>query len=137
PAHVRRPDRRPADAAMTAVLAPVSLSRVHAPTLQTFTDAISANTTRVRAATDAGVMAVVKADGFGHGAVPVARAAVAAGATWPGITDAADASALRGAGLDVPVLAWLNPSGVAAVQAAADRVDVAVGSVEELRQLAA
>ena len=112
------------------------LSRLHAPTLTTLPAAVAANVDRVRAATDARIMAVVKADGYGHGAVAVARAAVDAGADWLGVTDAADATALRDAGLDVPILAWLNPSGVDAAQAAADRVDIAVGSVEELRQLA-
>ncbi|MBO9627351.1 MAG: alanine racemase [Microbacterium sp.] len=122
---------------MTALLAPATLSRLDAPTLQTIPSAVGANVARVRAATDAAIMAVVKADGYGHGAVPVARAAVDAGATWLGITDAADAAELRAAGLDVPILAWLNPSGVDAAQAAADRVDIAVGSVDELRQLVA
>jgi len=122
---------------MTAVLAPVGLSLLHAPTLQTLPDAVAVNVARVRAATEAQIMAVVKADGYGHGAVTVARAAVAAGATWLGITDAADARELRAAGLAVPILAWLNPSGVDAAQAAADRIDIAVGSVCELRQLAA
>ena len=122
---------------MTAVLAPATLSRMHAPTLHTIPAAVAANVERVRAATAAAVMAVVKADGYGHGAVPVARAALEAGATWLGVTDAADAVELREAGLDAPILAWLNPAGVDAAQAAADRVDIAVGSVEELRQLAA
>ncbi|WP_082297612.1 alanine racemase [Microbacterium sp. GCS4] len=115
----------------------LTLSRMHAPTLHTLPAAIAANTARVRAATTARVMAVVKADGYGHGAVTVARAAVAAGAEWLGVTDAADGAALRAAGLEVPILAWLNPAGVDAAQAAADRIDVAVGSIDELRQLAA
>lgn len=122
---------------MTAVLAPTGLSRMHAPTLHTIPEAVAENMRIVRAATDAGIMAVVKADGYGHGAVAVARAAVDAGATWLGITDAADAAELREAGIGLPILAWLNPSGVDAAQAAADRVDIAVGSVEELRQLIA
>lgn len=122
---------------MTAVLVPASLSRMHAPTLETLPGAVARNVERVRAVTDAAIMAVVKADGYGHGAVAVARAAVGAGATWLGVTDAADAGELRAAGLGVPILAWLNPSGVDAAQAAADRVDIAVGSVAELRQLAA
>ncbi|WP_217178792.1 alanine racemase [Streptomyces sp. AC495_CC817] len=122
---------------MTAVLASATASRLQAPTLLTLGSAVRANVERVREATDARVMAVVKADGYGHGAVAVAAAALAAGADWLGVTDAADAAELRAAGLDAPILAWLNPSGVDAAQAAADRVDIAVGSVEELRQLAA
>ena len=121
---------------MTLLLAP-SLSRLHAPTMTTISSAIAENVARVRAATTARMMAVVKADGYGHGAVAVARAAVGAGAEWLGVTDAADARELRDAGLEAPILAWLNPSGVDAAQMSRDRVDVAVGSVEELRQLAA
>ena len=77
-------------------------------------------------------MAVVKADGYGHGAVTVARAAVAAGARWLGTTSVAEASALRAARLMVPILTWLHPSGIDAEAATAAGVDVAVGSVDEL-----
>ena len=114
-----------------------TLSRMHAPTLLTLPDAIAVNVARIREATEARIMAVVKADGYGHGAVAVAQAALDAGAEWLGITDAADAVPLRAAGIDAPILAWLNPSGADAAQAAALRVDIAVGSVEELCQLIA
>ena len=50
------------------------------------------------AAPGAAVMAVVKADGYGHGAVPVARAALDAGATWLGVCTLDEALELRGAG---------------------------------------
>jgi alanine racemase len=50
------------------------------------------------------VMAVVKADGYGHGMVPAARAALAGGASWLGTADLAEALALRRAGLSAPVL---------------------------------
>ncbi|MFB8189169.1 alanine racemase [Microbacterium sp. NPDC055988] len=124
---------------MTTLLASerVTLSRLHAPTLQTIPDAVAENLRQVRTATTARIMAVVKADGYGHGAVTVARAAVDAGAEWLGVTDVAEAVALREAGLTVPILSWLNPSGVDAAAAAAHRVDIAVGSIEELRQLIA
>ena len=48
--------------------------------------------------------AVVKADGYGHGAVPAARAALAGGATWLAVATAAEAAEVRAAGLDAPVL---------------------------------
>ena len=48
--------------------------------------------------------AVVKADGYGHGAVPAARAALAGGATWLAVATAAEAAELRAAGVDAPVL---------------------------------
>ncbi len=49
-------------------------------------------------------MAVVKAHGYGHGAVPVARAALAAGATWLGVATVEEGAELREAGIDSPVL---------------------------------
>lgn len=56
---------------------------------------------------DAAVMAVVKADGYGHGIVESARAALDGGATWLGVAMADEALALRAAGIDAPALAWL------------------------------
>ncbi|WP_460798240.1 alanine racemase [Microbacterium sp. GXF0217] len=108
-----------------------------APTLRLAPSAVAANLATMRRAASSTIMAVVKADGYGHGAVAVARAAVAAGASWLGITDVAEATALRDAGLDVPILSWLNPAGADAALAANLRVDVAVGSVDELRELIA
>ncbi|HEX7133622.1 MAG TPA: alanine racemase [Iamia sp.] len=105
------------------------------PTLQTLPGAVAANVAEVRARTGSTIMAVVKADGYGHGAVTVARAAVAAGAGWLGTTSVAEAGALRAARLAVPILTWLHPSGIDAEEATASRVDVAVGSVDELGAL--
>jgi alanine racemase len=50
------------------------------------------------------LMAVVKADGYGHGAVPVARAALGAGATWLGVALVEEGLVLRDAGIDAPIL---------------------------------
>lgn len=124
---------------MTAVLTPerTLLSALPVPTLRTIPEAVAANVRQARAATASIVMAVVKADGYGHGALSVARAAVDAGAEWLGVTDVAEAVALREAGHSVPILSWLNPAGADAVLAARQRVDIAVGSIEELRQLVA
>lgn len=54
------------------------------PTLQTIPEAISKNIAIARARTRSRIMAVVKADGYGHGAITVAQAAIAAGAEWLG-----------------------------------------------------
>src|SRR5699024_8492478 len=54
------------------------------------------------------VMAVVKADGYGHGAVEVAQTAVAAGATWLGTAHVREALSLREAGITAPLVAWLH-----------------------------
>jgi alanine racemase len=50
------------------------------------------------------LMAVVKANGYGHGAVPVARAALQGGATWLGVALVEEGIALRDAGIEVPIL---------------------------------
>ncbi|NIK54688.1 alanine racemase [Kribbella shirazensis] len=88
-------------------------------------------TFRRRVAQD--VMAVVKADAFGHGAVPVARAAVEAGATWLGVAHAAEALQLRAAGLRAPILAWLYDP--AELMLLSD-IDVSVSTVAELQRVA-
>lgn len=74
-------------------------------------DAIGHNTEiLVRAAGAAQVMSVVKADAYGHGAVPVARATLDAGAAALGVTTLAEGIELRQGGIDAPVLAWLYSS---------------------------
>src|SRR5215469_2187856 len=68
-------------------------------------DAIQANVAALRSHTgSAQVMAIVKSDGYGHGMLASARAALAGGATWLGVVQLADAIELRRAGLTVPVL---------------------------------
>ncbi|UNK46860.1 alanine racemase [Arthrobacter sulfonylureivorans] len=72
-------------------------------------DAIRANVRHLREiAAPARVMAVVKADAYGHGAIPVARAALEAGAGWLGVAHFTEGLALREAGIDAPILAWLH-----------------------------
>ena len=76
--------------------------------------AIAANARALRrslAATTA-LMAVVKADGYGHGAVAVARAALEGGATSLGVATLAEAVELRQAGVEAPVLVLGNLSQV-------------------------
>jgi len=60
--------------------------------------------TLLRAAGGARLMAVVKADGYGHGAAPAARAALEGGATALAVAAVSEAEALRTAGLDAPIL---------------------------------
>jgi alanine racemase len=70
--------------------------------------AISDNVRALQARTTAEVLAVVKADAYGHGLVPCARAALDGGATWLGTALLDEALALRAAGITGPrVLAWL------------------------------
>ena len=63
------------------------------------------------------VLAAVKANGYGHGAVAVAKAALEAGATWLGVAHLAEAVALREAGLTGPVLVLGHTSAALAAQA--------------------
>jgi len=69
-------------------------------------DRIRRNVRALRALTGAEVrqMAVVKADGYGHGAVPVARAALEAGTEWLGVALVEEGTELRRAGIGAPIL---------------------------------
>jgi alanine racemase len=81
------------------------------------------------------VMAVVKADGYGHGATRVARAALAAGAAELGVATVDEALALRADGITAPILAWLHPPGIDFGPALLAGVEVAVSSVRQLDEL--
>ncbi len=84
------------------------------------------------AAPDSALMAVVKADGYGHGAVAVGGAALAAGATWLGVCTLEEALALRAGGIDAPVLSWLHVPTDDFAPAVAAGIDLSVGSVAHL-----
>lgn len=94
--------------------------------------AVGANVRLFTDRTTASVMAVVKADGFGHGAVEVARTALTHGASSLGVTSIGEALQLRAAGLRAPVLSWLNPLDADYRAAAAADVELAVPSREHL-----
>jgi alanine racemase len=89
------------------------------------------------AAGGAQVMAVVKADGYGHGLLPSARAAVEGGATWLGCAFLEEALAVRAAGIGVPLLAWLTVPGEDLAPAVAAGIDVAAYSTAQLDALVA
>ncbi|MFE9474519.1 alanine racemase [Streptomyces griseofuscus] len=99
--------------------------------------ALRANVRTLRARVgDAAVMAVVKADGYGHGAVPCARAAVEAGATWIGAALPEEALALRAAGLSQRVLCWLWVPGGPWRQAIEADIDMSLSGMWALREVA-
>ena len=101
-------------------------------------DAITANAAALAAHVgDAALMAVVKSDGYGHGMVPAAEAAVAGGARWLGVVQLADAIALRQAGLTVPVLCLAGAPGAPHAAAIAAGVDLTAGTVALVREIAA
>ncbi len=111
-----------------------------APTREAVIDrgAIEHNVRTLRAATGTReFIAVVKADGYGHGAVTAARAALAGGATRLGVADLAEALQLRAAGIDRPVVAWLHGPGADFAPALAEGIELGLATVDQLRRAAA
>ncbi|MFC7400957.1 alanine racemase [Citricoccus sp. GCM10030269] len=78
----------------------------------------------------AALMAVVKADAYGHGALPVARAALDAGATWLGLAHVSEALELRKAGITAPMLAWLHTTGSPFGRALEENIDLGASGWE-------
>jgi alanine racemase len=85
----------------------------------------------------AGLMAVVKADGYGHGMIPAANAALAGGADWLGVVGVAEAVALRAAGITAPVLCLMDDPQAAHAEAIGRGVDLCVGSAGTLSRVTA
>jgi alanine racemase len=71
--------------------------------------AVRRNVARLATVAGVDVCAVVKADAYGHGAVPVARAALAGGATWLAVALVEEGEVLRAAGIDAPLLLLSEP----------------------------
>jgi alanine racemase len=99
--------------------------------------AVAANTRLLAERTGGALMAVVKADGFGHGATPVARTALRNGASWLGVTSVDEAIALRLDGIGAPVLSWLNPADRDFAPAIGHGIDLAVPGPEHLAAVVA
>lgn len=101
-------------------------------------DAIRSNVTTLRErVAPAALMVVVKADGYGHGMVEVARAARGAGADWLGVAVLEEALALRAAGDTGPLLCWLTVPGEDYRPAIEADVDVTAYSVAEIGEISA
>jgi alanine racemase len=83
------------------------------------------------------LMAVVKADGYGHGSTQAARAALAGGADWLGVVHVAEALKLRRAGLSGPVLVLMALAENAQEDAIRAGIDLTAGSVPLVNQIAA
>jgi alanine racemase len=100
-------------------------------------DAIAHNVRRLgERSGSAAVMAVVKADGYGHGLLPSARAALAGGAAWLGVAQLAEGLALRAAGITAPVLAWLTVPGDRFEAAVRAGIDIGIGAAWSLAEVA-
>jgi alanine racemase len=100
-------------------------------------DAIAANTAVLRERVGRPLMAVVKADGYGHGLVPAARAALAGGADALGVAVLEEALALRAAGVAAPLLAWLHTPGTDYAAALTADVEVSVNAEWALAEVVA
>ena len=77
-------------------------------------------------------LAVVKADGYGHGLLPVAKSALSAGASWLGVALLEEARALRQGGISAPIIAWLTPITDDFESAINEDIDIAIPSLAHL-----
>jgi len=93
-------------------------------------DALRENTARFHALTGGRLMAVLKADAFGHG--DIASAVLEAGAGSIGVTSIDEALALRHAGISAPILSWLNTPDADVEAVLRAHVDLAVPNLEML-----
>jgi alanine racemase len=101
-------------------------------------DAIRHNVRRLReVAAPAAMLAVVKADGYGHGMVPVARAARDAGADWIGVAVLEEAMALRATGDRGRLLCWLAVPGESYEAAIDAEIDLTASSTWQLDEIVA
>ncbi|WP_448626881.1 alanine racemase [Geodermatophilus sp. URMC 64] len=91
-------------------------------------DAIAANTAVLREKVGRPLMAVVKADGYGHGMLPAARAALAGGADMLGVAVIEEALGLRAGGVTAPLLAWIHAPGEDFAAALTADVEVSVNA---------
>lgn len=101
-------------------------------------DALEHNVRSLRArAPQSQLMAVVKADAYGHGLLPVAQAALSAGATWLGVAQFAEAFALRDAGVTSRILTWLSVPRSDFAGAVARDIDLSASATWTLYAIAA
>jgi alanine racemase len=100
-------------------------------------DRIKSNIRFLKEVSGVPVMAVVKADAYCHGLVPVARAALDAGASSLGVALLEEAITLREAGITAPILAWLVPPGSDFKSAVDKKIDLAASSIIALEQISA
>lgn len=98
-------------------------------------DAIRENVALLRAGTSAELMAVVKADGYGHGMLPTARAALEAGADALGVCTLDEALTLRRAGITAPVLAWLLAPGQPLHEGVSADIELGAASLAQLDEM--
>lgn len=84
----------------------------------------------------AAVMAIVKADAYGHGLLPSALAALRGGASWLGVAQLGEAMTLRESGITVPLLSWLHVPGADFARAISADIDLSVSAPWSLGEVA-
>ena len=97
--------------------------------------AIAENLKFIKSKTSAQVLAVVKADAYGHGLINVAKAAEKAGADWLGTALLEEGIALRNGGIIKPIISWLTPLGEDFKTAINLDVDLSISSIELLNEI--
>jgi alanine racemase len=97
--------------------------------------AVADNLRLIKSKTDAQVLAVVKADAYGHGLIQVGKAAADAGADWLGTALLEEGIALRKSGIKIPIISWLTPLGEDFKTAIDLDVDLSISSVELLNEV--
>lgn len=100
-------------------------------------DRITENVKHLKTLAGVDLMAVVKADAYGHGLIPVAQAALAGGATSLGVALLEEAITLREAGITAPILAWLVPPGSDYKAAVDHDIELAASSIIALEEIGA
>ena len=91
--------------------------------------ALKENLQYIKAKAGVPVLAVVKADAYGHGLIQCAKAASEAGADYLGTALLEEAFAIREAGIQTPLLAWLNPPGLDYTKAVSQNIEIGVSSL--------
>jgi alanine racemase len=97
--------------------------------------AIAENLKFIKSKTSAQVLAVVKADAYGHGLINVAKAAEKSGADWLGTALLEEGIALRNGGITKPIISWLTPIGEDFRTAINLDIDLSVSSIELLNEV--
>jgi alanine racemase len=98
-------------------------------------DRIATNINLLKGAEYTALMAVVKADAYGHGLVEVGLVAEKSGADWLGVALLEEAITLRTHGVRAPILAWLLPPGSDFKKAVNHDIDIAVSSIKAFKEV--
>jgi alanine racemase len=96
---------------------------------------LSSNIAHLKSTSKTAIMAVVKADAYGHGLLGVGLSAEKAGADWLGVALLEEAITLRTHGVRIPILAWLVSPGSDFKAAVEHEIDIAVASIAAFKEI--